>query len=286
MTAISGRSCRRTLLSSIRRQPAGSRSSRRERLDSGQRAKPRADGFPRAKRVRRIIAASPLPRGKRGADVLLILLALPVVILLVLALYGWVKRVSPGNFVFRQCRIGHGGQPFTMYKIRTMKPDAAGSIHDAHVDRLIRTRQPMKKLDLIGDTRLIKGGWIIRMSGLDELPQLINVLRGEMSLVGPRPCLPNEFPLYDADQCIRFAVQPGLTGIWQVDRTDTTTFSEMAGMDVAYVERLSPWSDLKIILKTPVALFRQIAGCARCRVRNAAMRPFVPSALSLSAARK
>lgn len=173
-----------------------------------------------------------------------------------------------------------------MYKIRTMKPDAMGAIHDAHIDRLIRTRQPMKKLDLIGDTRLIKGGWIIRMSGLDELPQMINILRGEMSLVGPRPCMPNEFPLYDPDHWIRFAVKPGLTGAWQVERTGATTFSAMAGMDAAYVKRLSPWCDFKIIMKTPIALFRQIAGAARYKSRNAAMRSFVPFAFSLGAAQK
>jgi lipopolysaccharide/colanic/teichoic acid biosynthesis glycosyltransferase len=97
------------------------------------------------------------------------------------------------------------------------------------------------------------------MFGLDELPQLINVLRGEMSMVGPRPCVPSEFQLYNVDHYRRFAVQPGLTGLWQVERTQSTTFHEMVGMDIAYVDRLSPWSDFKILMKTPVSLVLQFA---------------------------
>lgn len=123
----------------------------------------------------------------------------------------------------------------------------------------------MTKLDSSGDSRLIAGGCFIRSSGLDELPQFINVLRGEMSLVGPRPCLPKEYDLYDESQRSRFRVQPGLTGQWQVNRTEATTFSEMVSMDDQYVSRLSPMADLQIIVRTPIALLAQMKACAFSR---------------------
>jgi lipopolysaccharide/colanic/teichoic acid biosynthesis glycosyltransferase len=159
-----------------------------------------------------------------------------------------------------------------------MNLKAATNVHEAHVEHLIRSNKPMVKLDVTGDSRLIKGGCLIRTSGLDELPQFINVLRGEMSLVGPRPCLPNEFELYDAHQRHRFAAQPGLTGLWQVSRTHSTTFSEMVKMDNDYVDHLTPMTDLKIILETPFALLAQMKACwnskaQKSRPRLAAVRP-------------
>ena len=146
-------------------------------------------------------------------------------------------------------------------------------VHETHVEHLIKSNLPMTKLDKVGDSRLIKGGCFIRNSGLDELPQFINVLRGEMSLVGPRPCLPKEFDLYDASQRHRFSVQPGLTGQWQVNRTDTTTFSEMVRMDEDYVNRHSPLMDLQIVLKTPLVLFKQLKTCAQSKSRSASIQP-------------
>jgi exopolysaccharide production protein ExoY len=187
------------------------------------------------------------------------MMALPLVLALLAVLYGWVKLVSPGSFIFRQIRMGRGGNPFIIFKIRTMKPGAPTSVHDAHVEHLIRTNQPMTKLDVTGDPRLIKGGLIMRMSGLDELPQLYNVLRGEMSLVGPRPCTSHEYPLYAPEHSLRFGLQPGLTGLWQVRRNESTTFREMAAMDVEYVNRLSPYLDISLIIKTPMAVMHQMA---------------------------
>ncbi len=139
----------------------------------------------------------------------------------------------------------------------------------------------MTKLDLLGDPRLIKGGCVLRMAGLDEIPQLINVLRGEMSLIGPRPCLPEEFTLHNADQRRRFNVQPGLTGLWQVRRTQSTTFTAMLEMDEEYVKRMSLWLDLQILAKTPAVLYRQINSCPRQKIGSAAgagtqMGPSVP----------
>ena len=156
-----------------------------------------------------------------------------------------------------------------------MKLQALTEVHEAHVEHLIKSDLPMTKLDKVGDSRLITGGCLIRTSGLDELPQFINVLRGEMSLVGPRPCLPKEYELYDESQRHRFSVQPGLTGQWQVNRTETTTFREMVRMDDEYVNQLSPLTDLQIILTTPVALLKQMKAGAisKSASRGVVMRP-------------
>ena len=159
-----------------------------------------------------------------------------------------------------------------------MSPTAATNVHEAHVEHLIKSNKPMIKLDATGDSRLIRGGCLIRTSGLDELPQFINVLRGEMSLVGPRPCLQIESELYDAHQRHRFAVQPGLTGLWQVSRTNFTTFSEMVEMDNNYVDRLAPIIDIQIILKTPFALLCQMKTCVSSKVQKATRRPAIAKA--------
>ncbi len=205
---------------------------------------------------------------------------LPFVALLAALVYCWIQLVSPGAVLFRQTRIGRGGKPFTIYKFRSMSLKAATNIHEAHVEHLIKSNKPMIKLDVTGDSRLIRGGCLIRTSGLDELPQFINVLRGEMSLVGPRPCLPREFELYDAHQRHRFAVQPGLTGSWQVTRTHSTTFSEMVEMDNDYVDRLDPIVDIQIILRTPFALLGQMKACASSKVQKASRRAIVPQSSS------
>jgi lipopolysaccharide/colanic/teichoic acid biosynthesis glycosyltransferase len=205
------------------------------------------------------------PIWKRVSDFAVVLLILPLIAFFALIIYCWIKLVSPGHVLFRQTRIGRGGKPFTIYKFRSMKVLASAEVHEAHIEHLIKTNSPMTKLDRVGDSRLIKGGCLIRNSGLDELPQFINVLRGEMSLVGPRPCLPKEFDLYSESQRHRFAVQPGLTGQWQVNRTETTTFSEMVRMDDDYVDQYSLRLDLKIILKTPMALCKQVCSCAQTR---------------------
>ena len=217
----------------------------------------------------------PIPDWKRGTDIVLVLLILPFVGLLAALVYCWIQLVSPGAVLFRQTRIGRGGKPFTIYKFRSMSPTAATNVHEAHVEHLIKSNKPMIKLDVTGDSRLIKGGCLIRTSGLDELPQFINVLRGEMSLVGPRPCLQVESELYDAHQRHRFAVQPGLTGLWQVSRTDFTTFSEMVEMDNNYVDRLAPIVDIQIILKTPFALLCQMKACVSSKVQKATRRPAI-----------
>ena len=107
-----------------------------------------------------------------------------------------IKLVSPGPALFRQERIGYLGKRFTCFKFRTMRVNADTGIHQGHLNRLMDSNVPMKKLDAAGDPRLIPGGLFIRTLGLDELPQIFNILRGEMSLVGPRPCVPYEYENY------------------------------------------------------------------------------------------
>lgn len=223
------------------------------------------------------IEASLLPAWKRASDIALVLLILPLIAFFAAIVYCWIQFVSPGSVLFRQTRIGRGGKPFTIFKFRTMKPLSSMDVHEAHVEHLIKSNLPMIKLDRVGDSRLLKGGCFIRNAGLDELPQFINVLRGEMSLVGPRPCLPNEFELYEKSQRCRFAVQPGLTGHWQVNRTDAMTFSDMVCMDDDYVNRQSPLMDLRIILKTPLVLLKQLQACSKSKSGKVVRRPVASS---------
>jgi len=136
-----------------------------------------------------------------------------------------------------------------------MVPGADTAVHEAHMARLIETNGPMTKLDAHGDNRLIPCGRMLRAAGVDELPQLINVLRGEMSIVGPRPCLPSEYDKHLPWQKERFHTLPGLTGLWQVSGKNRTTINEMIEIDIRYVRTRSPLLDLKIMIMTiPVLL--------------------------------
>jgi len=126
---------------------------------------------------------------------------------------------------------------------------------------------PMIKLDSSGDSRIIPLGKILRASGLDELPQLFNVLSGEMSLIGPRPCLPYEAEQYLPWQRERFNAAPGLTGLWQVSGKNRTTFTRMIQLDIEYARNKSFWLDVKIIFKTVPALLVQI-GDMRLKKKN------------------
>jgi lipopolysaccharide/colanic/teichoic acid biosynthesis glycosyltransferase len=116
----------------------------------------------------------------------------------------------------------------------------------------------MTKLDAQGDDRLIPGAAFLRATGLDELPQLLNVWRGEMSVVGPRPCLPYEYAEYSDAQKARFAAAPGLTGLWQVSGKNRTTFKQMISLDIQYAQQKSLLLDLAIMVKTPIVLLKQV----------------------------
>jgi lipopolysaccharide/colanic/teichoic acid biosynthesis glycosyltransferase len=196
------------------------------------------------------------PAWKRAVDIGFILLAAPVVLPMMAIIAIYIKCVSKGAVLFKQERVGYKGQAFTCYKFRSMKPNADVRGHKALTTHLIKTSDvPMIKLDATGDSRLIPFGAILRASGLDELPQLWNVLRGEMSLVGPRPCVRYEYEQYLDWQKKRFNVAPGLTGLWQVSGKNMTTFNEMINLDIEYGRRRSLALDLTIIAKTIPALF-------------------------------
>ncbi|MDW8307961.1 MAG: sugar transferase [Verrucomicrobiales bacterium] len=199
-----------------------------------------------------------VPRWKRVLDVTLVLVASPVLVPLMALIAVAIRLSSPGPALFRQERVGFRGRRFTCFKFRTMVVDADPGLHQGHLQELLRSDKPMVKMDTKGDPRVIPFGRLLRASGLDELPQIFNVLRGEMSLVGPRPCMPYEFEQYLPWQMERFNAMPGLTGLWQVSGKNRTTFNEMIRLDIQYARNQSLWLDLKIILKTVPALILQM----------------------------
>ena len=213
-----------------------------------------------------------IPRWKRILDVVFILLMLPLV-LPVSALIGLlIVLLSRGPVLFKQERVGFMGRRFICLKFRTMRVDAETSTHQGHLRHLIDSNAPMVKLDAHGDSRIIPFGLLLRSSGLDELPQLFNVLRGEMSLVGPRPCMPYENDKYLPWQHERFNTLPGLTGLWQVSGKNRTTFNEMMELDIKYVRTKSLWLDLMIILKTLPVMAKEVWD-ARQRKKRSRIRP-------------
>jgi len=209
-----------------------------------------------------------LPPWKRALDLTCILLTAPVWVPLAGLIALLVKAVSRGPVLYRQQRIGYLGRQFQCLKFRTMKVDADPTLHQQHMRGLMHSSGPMTKLDQHGDPRLIPGGWLLRALGLDELPQLWNVLKGQMSLVGPRPCTPYELEHYQPWQLQRFVVLPGLTGLWQVNGKNRTTFEEMVRLDIHYVQHKSLGMDLMILAKTVPVLLKQLHDGLRLRRRR------------------
>lgn len=206
-----------------------------------------------------------MPSPKRILDLTCCLIALPILAMFTLLVAVCMPLLSPGPVFFRQERIGYRGRPFRIYKFRTMSVAADTTVHKQYFSELIGSKAPMVKMDARGDSRLIPGGWLIRACGVDELPQLINVMRGDMSLVGPRPCLPAEYEQYSTAQRKRFLATPGLTGLWQVSGKNRTTFDEMIRLDIEYAERHNVWLDIAIMAKTIPALVQQIMDTRRGR---------------------
>lgn len=204
-----------------------------------------------------------VPSWKRALDVTLIILALPVVLPLAVVIGAVIALVSPGPILFRQERVGLGTRRFMCLKFRTMRVHAETATHQGHLKELMESNTPMLKLDTRGDSRIIPFGIVLRSSGLDELPQLINVLIGDMSLVGPRPCLPYESSAYQPWQMERFNTLPGLTGLWQVSGKNKTTFNQMMDLDIKYSREKTLWLDLGIIAKTPFVIVGQVMESAQ-----------------------
>jgi len=216
------------------------------------------------------ILSGGLPPWKRVLDVAIIIFLSPGLLLIGGAVALVVMCGSRGPIFFRQRRVGYKGRQFTCFKFRTMHLGAETESHKGHTANLIKSETPMTKLDSRRDPRLIPFGAALRATGMDELPQLLNVLRGEMSIVGPRPCIPYEYELYEPWQRRRFDAVPGLTGLWQVNGKNRTTFTQMIQYDLEYAERMSFWLDLAIILKTLPALWGQCSDLRALKQKEAA----------------
>ena len=221
------------------------------------------------------VAPAAVPAWKRILDVSITLAALPVLVPVSAMIAVLIKCVSRGPVLFRQERVGLKGKLFTCLKFRTMRVNAPTAGHQAYLATLMKSDQPMTKMDSQGDPRLIPLGSILRSTGMDELPQFINVWRGEMSIVGPRPCLPYEYDSYEPWQKERCNSLPGLTGLWQVNGKNKTTFEQMIRMDIRYAETRSLALDLAIMLKTVPVLASQAAEMLRRR-RHRRQRDAVP----------
>ncbi len=172
-----------------------------------------------------------------------------------------IRLESPGPVVFRQRRLGLDRRPFTVLKFRTMRNGADTAPHREYVHSLIDRPDGVERgrlYKLSVDNRVTRVGRFLRAWSLDELPQLVNVLRGEMALVGPRPVIPYEVERYPERYLRRFAVKPGLTGLWQVSGRNERTYEEMVRFDIEYAQRASLLLDLRILARTlPVVLGRQ-----------------------------
>jgi exopolysaccharide biosynthesis polyprenyl glycosylphosphotransferase len=199
---------------------------------------------------------------KRALDVVLsaVLLVLLAPVFAVIALL--IKAKSKGPVFFKQERVGQYGKPFMMLKFRTMHVDNDPSIHRQFVSEFIKAGKPENAnagadapFKIAGDPRVTSIGQFLRRSSLDELPQFLNVLLGDMSLVGPRPPLRYEVEQYQPWHYRRvLEAKPGITGLWQVSGRSRTTFDEMVRLDLRYAKRSSPWTDIKILLATPRAV--------------------------------
>ncbi len=195
----------------------------------------------------------------RALDIVVALAAIVVLSPLLLVLAILIRLDSRGGALFRQERLGRDMQPFVVNKFRTMHihSDRANDAHVAFVQGFIAGDAERHKelFKLAGDERVTRVGRVLRKSSLDELPQLINVLQGNMSLVGPRPCLHYEAERYPAHAFGRFAVKPGITGWWQVCGRSQLSFEEMIALDLEYARRRSLWFNLVILARTlPVVL--------------------------------
>ena len=216
-----------------------------------------------------------MPRWKRVLDVTAIALALPVLLPVSVIIGVLIRAVSAGPILFKQERVGYRGQRFMCLKFRTMHCGVETKTHQGHLQQLMTANVPMTKMDATGDSRIIPLGRLLRASGLDELPQLVNVLKGEMSLVGPRPCLPYEAAKYLPWQLERFNAVPGLTGLWQVNGKNRTTFTRMIQLDIEYTRTKSWFLDVKIIFKTLPALIVQMRDTRAARRK--ALTPTAPA---------
>jgi len=196
-------------------------------------------------------------RVKRAIDIVgaatLVILTAPILITVALL----VRASSPGPIFFRQRRVGRHNKPFWCYKFRSMVVDAEAILQkDAAMREKFGENFKLKE-----DPRITPVGQFLRESSLDELPQLFNVLRGDMSLIGPRPVVPAELERYGESGNKLLSVTPGLSGMWQASGRSDTSYTERVAMDMDYIERRTVWLDIKLIAKTAIAVFRRNGAC-------------------------
>lgn len=192
--------------------------------------------------------------GKRFLDVLLTSLALPLVLPLFPLLMVLVKCGSPGPVFYRHLRVGRSGQQFYLYKFRTMRCEGEAAFLE-HLARDPQARAEWERRHKLGnDPRVTPLGRVLRKYSLDELPQLLHVLTGEMTLVGPRPITEEEIRRYGEYFYLYTAMKPGLTGLWQVSGRGRLPYEHRVALDVKYATQRSLLADLRILLRTPVAL--------------------------------
>lgn len=218
-------------------------------------------------------ATARLPRWKRPFDLAFLLATAPFWLPLMAIIMWVIKLVSPGPAFYRQQRVGHRGHPFMIFKFRSMKVNAETGTHERYVAQLMEQGAPMVKLDG-ADPRLIPLGRFLRATGLDELPQIFNILRGEMSLVGPRPCTTVEFARYELWHKARVNAHPGITGFWQVNGKNKTTFNEMIAMDLFYLGHRSIWLDTVIIVRTIPVILQEGFASVRSRLSSTKAQQF------------
>jgi lipopolysaccharide/colanic/teichoic acid biosynthesis glycosyltransferase len=208
-----------------------------------------------------------IPLWKRALDIFGSVVGLTLLWPLFLIIGLYIKIVSPGPVFFKQQRVGQGGKLFTFFKFRTMKYGNDQTTHQQHIVMRIRSGESLEKLD-DHDRRIIPGGKLLRRACIDELPQLINVLKGEMSLVGPRPCLPYEAQEFLLWHTHRFDAVPGMTGLWQVSGKNKLTFTRMIRLDISYTENLSLPNDILILLRTVPAIAQMVAEAIVRRIKK------------------
>ncbi|MCB1182008.1 exopolysaccharide biosynthesis polyprenyl glycosylphosphotransferase [bacterium] len=205
---------------------------------------------------------------KRFVDLTLSCLALLLVAPVMLLIAILVKRSSPGPVLFVQERLGRDGKPFKFYKFRSMAHNSDDAIHRQFAAMFINGDQDgctesnggEEVFKLKQDPRITPIGGLLRRTSLDELPQLFNIIRGDMSLVGPRPPIAYEIENYQPWHMERLKAIPGLTGLWQVSGRSSVSFEEMVRLDVRYINEWTPMLDLKIILKTLPVVLRGTGG--------------------------
>jgi lipopolysaccharide/colanic/teichoic acid biosynthesis glycosyltransferase len=210
---------------------------------------------------------------KRACDVVLAGVAVVILAPLLAGIALLIRLDSQGPALYRQRRVGRGGVVFTLWKFRSMFDGSSQSIHHQASVNWFEGRPNGQRYKAGSDPRVTRVGRHLRRTSLDELPQLWNVLKGEMSLVGPRPVMEYERRLFEAWHFEREAVRPGITGLWQVSGRDRLSARQMLELDVRYVQELSAWLDLKILARTLPAVLSDLRGTSTISDPAAAVTP-------------